>query len=40
MTIIYSSRGYEEVSIAAFTFAENPLGILTGKQHHLVHTII
>jgi len=39
-TIIYSSRAYAEVGIAAFTFAENPLGILTCKQHHLVHNII
>jgi len=39
MTII-SSRGYAEVGIAAFIFAENPLDILRGKQHHLVHIII
>jgi len=40
MTIMYSSSGYAEVCIAAFTFTENPLDILRGKQHHLVHIII
>jgi len=39
-TIIHSSSGYAEVGIAALTFAENLLGILTCKQHHLGHTII